>query len=261
MVGSVWNRSCSVQELQNFKDEICKLTCQLKDLHHMCFGSAFNCGLTLPMSGWSCTLISHCPGKVPVPNRNMTSIPTLTVYILLLDLQFTQDHSALLKQLLLRLGVRNSSHPAIVLWWRWPEKTLHACVRLVANPKPKYGTKPQTKISPVQWSSRAPRSHNVTPHMDKLKASSCKQKCLLTYSSIFLWGQKTASSHKSCCAVYDPWIVLVAIYIVHSEKQETLIAMNTFRVHNAACEEKLFPAAFRGTKLTEKFLRQQNIQI
>ena len=50
-----------------------------------------------------------------------------------------------------------------------------------------------------------------------------------------------ASSHKSCFAIYDPWIVLVAIYTLHSEKQETFWLQWTESVCTIL-REALFPA-------------------
>lgn len=45
---------------------------------------------------------------------------------------------------------------------------------------------------------------------------------LLTVSSVFPSWKVCASSRKSCYAIFcNPWIVLVAIYTVHSGKQET----------------------------------------
>lgn len=66
-------------------------------------------------------------------------------------------------------------------------------------------------------------------------------------------GEQKASSQESCLAVYDPWIVLAAIYTPHSEKQETFWLQWTY-----LC---VYDTAGKVVSWTNKFLRQQNVQI
>lgn len=74
-----------------------------------------------------------------------------------------------------------------------------------------------------------------------LHSGSCKQARKFAYLSAFPPWKDFAFSHKSCFVNYNPWIVLVAIYTMHSEKQETFWLQWTYSVCTIPWEE-LFPA-------------------
>lgn len=98
------------------------------------------------------------------------------------------------------------------------------------KPKLRCGIKPQTKIRNVQQSSHPHYSDNVlfawwlqlgssidlhwSADTDALNGSTS-----LLPAAFPTW-RDFASPHESCCVTSNPWIVLVAIYTTHSDKQE-----------------------------------------
>lgn len=136
-----------------------------------------------------------------------------------------------------------------MLWWRWPRERLRPSVWLVENPNPDVGWDLRPKLG--MYSGRAMLralimhcslewlQHGLSVY---LQCGSCKQVRKFAYlQQHFPSWKEFASSHKSCFAIYNPWIVLVAIYTVHSEKQETFWLQWTYSACTIPWEE-LFPA-------------------
>lgn len=123
-------------------------------------------------------------------------------------------------------GVQTLSHPAIALRWWWAKKRVASVHAACWKPKLRCGTRPQTKIRNVHQSSHAPDSDNGLFTWQHGLSFSSFLHCLnrtnvcLPIGAFPLW-KDSACSHKSCFVIYNPWIVLVAIYTMHSEKQET----------------------------------------
>lgn len=114
------------------------------------------------------------------------------------------------------------------------------------KPKPRCGIWPQTKIRNVQLRSPTSYLWCYTFHVNScsmqrvliLRYVSCKQVRIFAYlHNHFPHGKTLHPFASRVFAIYNPWIVLAAIYTMHSEKQETF-----------DCTEHILCAQYHGKR-------------
>lgn len=141
------------------------------------------------------------------------------------------------------------------------------------KPKPRCGIWPQTKIRNVQLRSPAPHLWCCTFHVNScnmqwaliLHHVNCKQVRMFAYlHHHFPLGKILHPLASRVFAIYNPWIVLAAIYTVHSEKQETFWLHWTYSVCTIPWEEVFPPfsqadADHKQSHTTEIPQKQQDI--
>lgn len=142
------------------------------------------------------------------------------------------------------------------------------------KPKPRCGIWPQTKIRNVQLRSPVPHLWCCTFHVNScnmqraliLHHVSCKQVIMFAYlHHHFPHGKILHPFASGVFAIYNPWIVLAAIYTMHSEKQETFWLHWTYSVCTIPWEEVFPPfsqadADHKQSHTTEIPQKQQDIR-